>query len=248
MGFLKAMGRWAGSKIESFGKLIGSEKLTEAGRNLQDACAEKVAAEKPYDKGSANIGTTDRLNDILVSFSEGYLQQAVQVENECIRLVGEFYDSFIGMLGSAPDLPRHAANLKALEKGKEKIRQDITGGIQKPVAKRMSLDDAECLSILRMDAGDAKRNAMAHFAAKVIEGALANLADKVRKAMEWQLGGIQDYLSDLSEEQETAARNLKEQFEKMSSSSQMEAEERELYCIRPLLILDAIEEIHKQLG
>ena len=75
----KSIGRAIGRGIEKVGDTLGSKTLSEIGRGIQNICAERIASEKSYDKREANIYTTDRLNEILVSFSEGYLQQAISI-------------------------------------------------------------------------------------------------------------------------------------------------------------------------
>lgn len=96
--FFRAVGRTVGRVVETVGDAIGSTTISDLGWKIQDACAERVASEKSYDKKEANIYTTERLNEILVSFSEGYLQNATLLEKECIRLVEEYYDKLIGVI------------------------------------------------------------------------------------------------------------------------------------------------------
>lgn len=100
------------------------------------------------------------------------------------------------------------ANLKTLKHGKSRISKTITGGIKDPLAKRMSLDDSECLSILKMDSGTDKKQAMTNFTKKVIKEALNNLSKNVRAALTDQTEDIQDYLSGISEEQEKTMQAL----------------------------------------
>lgn len=121
MGFFRAIGR----VVETVGDVIGSTTISDLGWKIQDACAEKVASEKSYDKKEANIYTTDRLNEILVSFSEGYLQNATFYEKECIRLVEEYYDKLIGIIENAPGGAYSAANLKALKNGKNGSQRQL---------------------------------------------------------------------------------------------------------------------------
>ena len=248
MSLFKAIGRWVGSGIEKVGDFFGSEKIANFGRRVQEACAERVASEKPYDKNEANIYTTDRLNEILVSFSEGYFQQATGIEKTCIRLVEDYYDRLIGIIESAPSSAHSAANLRALKSGKSRIAKTITGGIKDPLAKRMSLDDAECLRILKMDAGSDKKMAMTRFTRKVIKEALDNLSKNVRISLNDQTEDIRDYLSGISEEQERAMQALKEHFDKMVKDNELEQSDKEKNCVQPLYLIDATECVSKILG
>lgn len=237
----RAVGRKIGEGIEKFGDFIGSEKMSDFGRNIQYACAERVAGEKSYDKKEANIYTTDRLNEILVSFSEGYFQQATAIEKSCIRLVEDYYDKLIEIIENVSSSAHNAANLCALKSGKGRIAKTIDGGIKDPLSKRMSLDDSECLSILKMDSGFEKKQAMTKFTQKVIEEALNNLARNVRTALNEQSEYIEDYLSHISEEQEKAMQSLKEHFDKMVSDNESEQIDTEKNCVIPLFLIDASE-------
>lgn len=239
----KSAGRAIGRGVEKVGDFFGSEKISNAGRKIQDACAEKIASEKSYDKKEANIYTTDRLNEILVSFSEGYFQQATSIENTCIRIVEEYYDKLISIIENAPGVTYNKSNLKALKNGKNRIAKSITGGIKDPLAKRMSIDDSECLSILKMDSGSEKKQAMTKFTQKVIREALNNLSKNVRETLNDQTDDIQDYLNNISEEQEKEMRTLKGYFDKLIGDSELEQSDKEKSCVLPLYILEASERV-----
>ena len=98
MGLFRSIGRALGRGVEIVGDLIGNEKISDAGRKIQDACIEKVAEEKSYDKETSEVNTTSRLNDILISFSDGYFQQATAIENNCIRIIENYFDQIIQLL------------------------------------------------------------------------------------------------------------------------------------------------------
>lgn len=237
----RAIGRAVGRGVEKVGDFFGSEKISSAGRKIQDACAEKVAEERSYDKETSEINTTDRLNDILVSFSEGYFQHATSLENSCIRIVENYYDQIIQLLESTVITQATSVNIKSLKKNKERIKKDIAGSIKDPLAKRMSLDDRECLSILKMDAGDEKRKAMSAFTQKVIKEALDNLANNVRDTLDENVEDVSEWLNGISEEQETKLSRAKEYFDSLCEKDLQETSEKEKSCIKPLLVLEAVD-------
>lgn len=238
---VKSLGRAIGRGIEKVGDTLGSGTLSRLGRNIQNACSDRVASEKSYDKKDANIYTTERLNEILVSFSEGYYQQATAIEKSCINLVEDYYDKLIDIIENAPSNARSAANLRTLKSGRGKIAKTITGGIKEPLSKRMSLDDSECLRILKMDPGDEKKQAMTKFTKKVIKEAVNNLSNNVRESLNDQVADIQEYLSGISEEQEKAMQALKEHFDKMVRDNELEQSDKEKNCVLPLVLIDASE-------
>lgn len=243
---------WAVSKIgrgiEKVGDFFGSEKISRFGRKVQDLCAEEIADEESYDVREANIYTTERLNEILVSFSEGYFQQATRIEKDCIDLVEKYFDELIGVIENAPSGFQNAANLGALKMSKKRIAKTITGGIKDPLAKRMSLDDSECLEILKMDSGEEKKKAMTDFTKKVIKEALHNLSENVHIALHDQSEDIKAYFSDIFEEQEKAMQLVKEQLDKMAKDGEVEQSDKERNCVIPLYVINASKYVSDILG
>lgn len=247
-GFFRTIGEKIGEKIEEFGDWIGSETISNIGCRIQDACSEKVASENSYDKSEANIYTTERLNTILVSFTSGYFKFATQVEKNCIRLVEDYYDKLIDIIENVPSDVHSKANLRALKSDKRRIAKTITGGIKDPLAKRMSLDDTECLKILKMDSGRKKGQAMSDFTNKVIKESLDNLSKSVRISLNDQTEDIKDYLNGIVEEQEREMKVLKEKFDKIVMDGDLEQGDKEKNCVQSLFVIDAAECVSEVLG
>jgi len=241
--FFRGVGRAIGRGVEKVGDFAGSRSLSSIGRAIQDACAEKVAKERSYDKNEAKIDTTERLNEILVSFSEGYFQHATTIEKNCVRLVEDYYDKLIEIIENAPGSVNNAASLRALKSGKKKISKTITGGIKEPLSKRMSLDDSRCLSILKMNSGVEKKKAMTSFTREVIKGALDNLSGSVRAALDEQTEDVQDYFSGIVEEQERTMQAFKEQFDKMIIDDELQQNDQEKNCVAPMFIISASDRV-----
>ena len=239
----RSLGRKVGRGVEKVGIFLGSKTIEKIGRGIQDACAEKVAEERSYEKETANIYSTDRLNEILVSFSEGYYQQATAIENACIENVKNYYEDIIQLLEQASHTAKIDTNLKRLKREKSRVGDHIHGAIKDQLAKKMSLDNTQCLEILKMDAGEEKRKAMTKFSQKIINEALDNLSKQVRRTLDEQMEWIEDYLANISEEQERAFSALKERYDKMLQDDYLEENNQERYCIEPLFVLNTNEKI-----
>ena len=110
------------------------------------------------------------------------------------------------------------------------------------------LDNTQCLEILKMDAGEEKRKAMTKFSQKIINEALDNLSKQVRRTLDEQMEWIEDYLANISEEQERAFSALKERYDKMLQDDYLEENNQERYCIEPLFLLNTIEKIGQLLA
>lgn len=245
---IRTTGRVVGKVFETAGDILGSPRMMEAGMAIQDLCTKRVSTEASYEKTQADIYTTDRLNEILTSYSTGYYEHATSIENKCIESVEQYYDRLIAIIESVPGDDYGKASLKALKTGRARIAKKISGQIKEPLAKRMSLDDAECLAILRMDAGAEKGDAMANFCKKVMREAVNNLADRVKETLHEQVDDVLEYLNSICEEQEREMKTLKEYFDKMLTDNASEQSQRERNCVMPLVTLDAVEEVCEILG
>lgn len=245
MSIFKSLGHAFGRGIEKSGNFFKSSKLSNFGKQIQNKCAEKISYEESYNKMTASVNETDRLNETLISFSDGYYKQASAIEKSCTSQVEDFYDNLIQILENVSDISNNQASLSALKRGKKRIKKQISKGIRKPLSKRMSLDDAECLKILSMDPGEEKKKAMSSFSQKVINEALRNLSKKVGVSLYEQLEDIENYLKNISEMQEKEYLSLKKSFDNMCSIGMEETKEREIHCVNSLIIIDAIDIINE---
>ena len=182
MGLIGWIGRQIGKGIEK----IGWYGISELGTAIQDICSEEVSKEGSYDKNVANVLTTERLNEILVSFSEKYLHHCEKLEEQCIEEVEDYCNALIDLLEESSEFTKDTSNLKRVKRNRSKIRTTIIGSLKEPLAKRMSLDDPECLKILKLDSGKEKEKAMKKFSKKIIRESLNNLAMKVTNVLQEQ--------------------------------------------------------------
>lgn len=92
----------------------------------------------------------------------------------------------IDLLEESSEFTKDTSNLKRVKRNRSKIRTTIIGSLKEPLAKRMSLDDPECLKILKLDSGKEKEKAMKKFSKKIIRESLNNLAMKVTNVLQEQ--------------------------------------------------------------
>lgn len=55
---LKGVGRVVGRGVEVVGDFFGFEGVSQFGRNIQNACSERISNERSYDRQSSDIYTT----------------------------------------------------------------------------------------------------------------------------------------------------------------------------------------------
>lgn len=245
MGFFRRLGSSFGKVVEKVGDGIGNATgwywLGDVGRSIQDVFSSNISKESSYDKNVANVLTTERLNEMLVSFSEKYLHDCERLEEQCIEETERYCNALIQLIKESLELTKNPPNLKRIERNLLKIRTAITGSIKEPLAKCMSLDDSECLRILKMDSGKKKEEEMKRFCKRIINEALDNLGIKVRKAIREQTEEIEDFLKNYAELQEKEITVAKGRYEAMLREDMLKEDNIEKSSMMPRIILKTAE-------
>lgn len=251
MGLFSLLGNVIGKVVEKAGDVIGGATgwygVSDAGMMIQDLFFGNIAKEASYDKEAADVLTTERLNEILVSFSEGNLRQCEELEEQCIREVQRYCNALTGLIRKSPGFTEYASHLKGIEKSLSRIHGTITGSVRNPLARRMSLDDSECLRILKMDSGKKKEDAIRKFSRKVINEALNNLGRKVREAIREQTEELEEFFRDYMEQQEKRTTAAKRQYDAMLQEGAIEEADLEKTSLEPQIILKTAELIENML-
>lgn len=113
------------------------------------------------------------------------------------------------------------------------------GSVKNPMAKRMSLDDSECLRILKLDSGTEKKKQMKKFSKKVINEAFSNLSVKVRDVLNEQSEDIEEFFLDYAESYEKKVWIAKKQYDDMVKTGKLEEVDIEKSCMEPLVTIEA---------
>lgn len=244
----KSIGRSIGRGVEKVGDFFGMSGVSNFGRSIQDACSERISRETSYEKQSANIHSTERLSDILADYQEGYLQQADTVERACIDAVYFYFSQLVDLLEEIPDAAERRAAFRNVKNNGSRMSRTLEGVVKNHMAKRMSIDDSECLAILKMDAGSSKRKAMSRFSNKIIEEALENVVKKVKEILASQTDEIKDYMKNIMEEEEKKVSSLKIQYDKMLENNTLESEKIEEECLKPVTALEIMKMVDRLLA
>jgi hypothetical protein len=207
MGFfsvLKSIGRTIGSTLEKVGEWTGFDLVKYAGRGLRELCEEKTneladqtSKTDMYDKEKARLEETRRINEILSNYSLSLASQADELEKGCLQACKVFFAYLIHDLEQEKQF---RINTNRLKRAFKEIERNVIGGIKKHLAKRVSLDDTECLQILKMPQGENKKLEMNRFANKVFKEALEQLSDQIRTIVSEQQDYVEEVLQEKTDE------------------------------------------------
>ncbi|TCT12838.1 hypothetical protein EDC18_1119 [Natranaerovirga pectinivora] len=246
MGLFKLIGRAIGRGVENVGNFFGSERMSQAGRNIQNACAEtskKVSETNEYDKESAPIHQTIIMNEILSSFSIGLQAQADAVERDCVAASQKYFDDLIKGL----DSKESGIKSNRLKLTLKRVKSSITGSLKNHLAKRVSLDDIECLQILQMSSGKEKERAMKAFGGKVIKEGLYALAKEIKSIVKEQNEEIQEFLEGVLETKEKELIAMETQFNSLALRIENDVIDKEKAKLEPLIIIGVADMILSKL-
>jgi hypothetical protein len=230
---IRSVGRAIGKGAENVGRFIGSEKLENAGRTLQNWCQEKsedVAREtsktNEYNKDTASVHDTKKINEILSSYSLGLQPQADLLEKNCINEVKLYFNEILTLLGETNEKSLQTS-IRKLKKALKDTEKQVQGKIKNHLAKRVSLDDSECLEILELPSGLEKERKMLNFAKKVFSESLNMLSEEIKEVVADEYEYLEEELQGKMEEIIAIAQKQHEEFKKIEELKNANEEEFE---------------------
>ncbi len=150
------------------------------------ATAGAIGATAAYDSETASILETKKINDILSTFAIKLEKKADKLEILCIKESGKYFENFIEGISKLNGSNGIKINVNSIKRDFDKITNDSKGSFKKYLAKRVSIDDDECLEILKLDEGEDKKLKMKKFGGKVLKEAKEQLCDNIQKTLDSQ--------------------------------------------------------------
>lgn len=191
MGWFKnscrAVGRFVGSVIETTGKVLDLETMKKIGRRIKDACTDvsrDTGKTDRYDKERARLEETKRINMILTEFSLNLENKADEIEKTAIEESKVYFEQLIKELNNSKS--DTGINVSRIERTMSRVEREIKGNLKTYISKRVSIDDSECLEILKLEAGYKKENEMKKFSEKILQQGLNNLVKDIKDVIKEQ--------------------------------------------------------------
>ncbi|MCU7209805.1 hypothetical protein NEH72_08105 [Turicibacter sp. 1E2] len=247
--FAKKVGRTIGSGIETVGRVIKSETVENMGRKLRDMCTEvdklsqEVSELSSYIKESARLSETIRINESLSNFSLNLQKQADELEELSLKESKIYFEYLIEQLRETNGSNGVKINLNKMKREFLKIERNIRGSFKVHLAKRISLDDTECLRILQLEEGLEKKQRMECLGNKVLLEAREQLCDNIRECILEQQEYIEDQVIDKLEEVICSLKELNDkvlEFEKIKVNNEDKIELEKAKCISKIEIINDV--------
>ena len=232
----KAAGRVVGGAIEKTGQFIGSEGLENAGRYIKDACsktASDVGESSSYDRDKASVAQTVNINEILTQFSHRLKDQADELEQNALEDIRSYFEDIIDQIETSDvDIPT-----KQIRRAMTQTEREVKGTLKSYLAKRVSIDDHECLRILELPPGNDKINKMETFGRKVIKSGLDDLSVKIETVVKKYNDDLSETLNQVVELREKELKQVQSQFDEMLEQANGDIIDKEAAKLKPLILI-----------
>lgn len=220
----------AGKVIEDVGDAVDNKTLKGVGRFMQsvtEETAEKTGKSRSYDNKTSSLHETKDMNDILHNFSKKLEKKMESIENQSLAKNNEYFNHLIKEIKKINETTDANINIQRVEKYQRDIENEIKGNLRNYLTKRVSLDDKECLKILKMKAGKNKEAKMNEFGKKVIQEALEELSNEIDRITKAQRNLIEEVLNQKIDELILNNKRRLEEFEKIEALNEKDKKEIE---------------------
>lgn len=236
----KAVGRAVGTVVETAGKITGREDWERAGRALKDWCSD-VGEFQSYDKKTASAADTATINELLTLYSSKLKDQADTLEKDVLDEVRNYFEDVISNIEDS-GIP---VQTKQFRRAMTQTERKIKGQLKSHLAKRVSIDDQECLNILGMSPGSEKTNKMDTYGKKVLDEGLSQLSKQVEETVREYNEELQLLLNQLLEQKEKNLNQIQQQFEDLLIQVNGDLKDKEATKLKPAILLKSVEQLEK---
>ncbi|OEG62168.1 hypothetical protein SAMN04515654_11516 [Halanaerobium congolense] len=220
----------AGKVIEDVGDATDNKALKGVGRFMQsvtEETAEKTGKSRSYDNKTSSVHETKNINDILHNFSKKLEKRMDTIENQSLEKNNEYFNYLIKEVKKINETTDANINIQRVEKYQRDIESKIKGNLRNYLSKRVSLDDKECLKILKMEAGKNKEKRMNQFGKKVIQEALEKLSNEIDRITKAQQELIEKVLNQKIDELILNNKKRLKEFKKIEALNKKDKKEIE---------------------
>ncbi len=207
--------------------------IGRAFRNDSASTSRTVSKMESYDAETADLLETVKIQQALTEFRVKSEKRCDSLEESVLRESREYIDDLVDFLKSINE-KRYAGkklhlNIERIERSNRETEDIIRGYIKKNISKRVSLDDEECVKVLRMDSGEKKEQAMMDFLNNIIADSMKGLTKEINKSLQKQIQNIEDQIEDRvrsNQSNEEDKLNAFREIEEIKSSGETKLEEK----------------------
>lgn len=213
--------------------------------------SKRTAEEDAYDPEKARLEETRRINDSLREYTRSLESVADKLEKDCWNICNENIKNLVADLKVVNNQVYNGrklnVNLDRLERKLNDVERNINGNIKRQLSRKVSIDDSECLAILKMSRGTHKEKAMKAFSDNVFNKALIDLSSSIREIVLDQCTIITEQIEDRLDQITDSLTDLRENFKEIEQLKQQDATEIEVKKLQFSFIISVCDLANSEL-
>lgn len=197
-----------------------------------DEISRDVGSSDSFEIERANAKRIQKMNEELLDYSRKYSQKSAELEQDVFEQIDDVLERILDSVKEIENVKidgkKIRINLNSLKKEMKKFQRANRGNFINSIHKNLSLDNKECIEILRFDSGKEKEEGMKRFLRKVLQSELKKLGKLAEEVLEENLKMLVETLEDkILEIEESISEEIKD-FEKLEKSREAGIKERDL--------------------
>lgn len=192
-------------------KNIG-KRIFEAGKAFFGTLfnGNEVREQKSFNEEKAQVDDIYNLNSLLGEYRQKVKSEMGSLEKEIQQICREVFLAIVETLEFANESFQFYKTT-SIQRRIDNFLESLDGIFELHTAKRISLDDVECLSILKMVAGDNKANKMSELKKKVFQETIEDINKKLNEFMN-------DFFDSMELSVDTRMASIEERLEEKTES------------------------------
>lgn len=226
--------------LPNLGKIV--EKIVKVGKYAwsvitgKDEKQDEIASQKRYNPEKSEANEIAELNKLLTEYRQNIIAAGNDIEREMIvecsmemQEIMEVFENF------NKDLK--IARTESVRRKFKHLNSELKGTFSDYIEKKISLDNPECVKVLKLSAGELKNQRLQEMKQNVFIAAKDEMIEKIKYTVSEFTETIEDSFYDHFERAEETIEVKKQAFEKMSTTVEGDSDHIENIILQSNYIL-----------
>ncbi|MGL5983579.1 MAG: hypothetical protein ACRCZR_09660 [Cetobacterium sp.] len=190
-----------------------------------------VGSSQAFEIEKANARRIQKMSEDLLEYSKKYTVKSGELEQNVSEKINSNLDTIINSLAEIENIridgKKLRVNLKSLKQEMRRFEKDNKHNFINSIHKALSLDNKECLEVLKLESGAEKEKEMKKFLGKILNNELKKLSYLSKDILKENLNFIAENLEDKVIELEETINEQIGNFEKLEKAREIGIKERD---------------------
>lgn len=186
---------------------------------------------------NCEINDLSEINRIFNEFIKSIEPKINDIEKSIKDEMYYYLDELVIFIEDNEKLIEHGIKMNRFKRDIEKLKYSIDGSMKKEISKKISLDNNECIQIMKMIPGEKKTKKMDELFEKCLTQSIENTIEKIKSSIEDIVEDIEIFIEDKLDSSDEYIKNQMNLLDKLNNDTDKDVYEKEA------IICDAIEKI-----